>query len=125
MKTSELTGALLDYWVARAEGVTVERLLLPLAKSNLKICYVQPPGLLSGIFAPSSNWVQGGPLIEKYKIQIEAPRDYKINVTNWYAGVDGGEMSLFANGDTPLQAVCRVVVASKFGDEVPEAKGGV
>lgn len=122
MKTSELTGALLDYWVARAERKSVY------ADPN------SPHGTLfyddaestTGrfIWMPSRGWAQGGPLIEKYRLAL-APME------GWaaYHGDDGvmGQYWIDASawdgtrGDTPLQAICRAVVRAAFGDEVGEA----
>lgn len=100
MKTSELTGALLDYWVARAEGAA------PSADSQLK-------------FMPSTAWGQGGPIIEREKIMVA------WNASVWIAGVTDfverpeGHLS---KGPTALIAAMRAFVTSIFGDEVrPDA----
>jgi hypothetical protein len=53
MKTAELTGALLDYWVARALGMTHEQ-----------ADFVVPA------HSYSTNWSHGGPIIERERIMI-------------------------------------------------------
>jgi hypothetical protein len=103
MKTAELTGALLDYWVARAENKN--------AFMYEGVCFTGPmPGV--GIeYKPSERWGQCGPLIEKWKVELDR------SGTGWYADIwaCGGAL-----GDTPLQAICRAVVRAAFGDEVEE-----
>lgn len=113
MKTSELQGAQLDHWVARAEGKTVEIIhghcVHPVARYHDEIQYE--------MYKPSFDWAVGGPLIEKYEVDVD-----KIDAA-WYAiavyKVRARQAQ--ASGTTPLQAICRAVVRAAFGDEVPEA----
>lgn len=60
----------------------------------------------------STDWEQGGPLIEKYSLDIE-----KLG-SEWAAYPLDEFQRAF--GDTPLQAICRSVVRAAFGDEVPD-----
>lgn len=110
MKTAELTGALLDYWVARAEGRTAPRIANRYPSGQ--VCYTQMANISNYPYAPSVNWSQGGPLIEKYNLDID-----KIGPVQWLA-TDNGD--IYGIGDTPLQAICRAVVRAAFGDEVEE-----
>jgi len=71
-------------------------------------------------YSPSTDWAQGGPIIEREWINIEK----RINEMHWTASVvyedkehDGFERTE-AKGDTPLIAAMRCYVASKLGDEV-------
>jgi hypothetical protein len=57
----------------------------------------------------STNWAQGGPIIERERISITH------QVGRWAAQTDD---DLFAYGPTPLIAAMRCYVASKLGDEV-------
>ncbi|KAK1548204.1 hypothetical protein Q3G72_020677 [Acer saccharum] len=114
----------LDYWVARAEGfsigdVTVERVQRTDNFEYEKRVIVHWPSDRAE-FNPSTDWVKGGPLIERYKVFVKAPRDYSANRDHWVADIDGGDCSYFGKGDTPLQAICRAVVRAAFGDEVEE-----
>lgn len=102
MKTAELTGALLDYWVARAEGLNVYM--------DGELVEVEDKHENWRAYYPSTDWAQGGPLIEKYEISVDA------TFAMWAA--DTGPVS--GEGDTPLVAICRAVVRSVYGDEVPE-----
>jgi hypothetical protein len=143
MKTAELTGAQLDYWVAKAEGWRQERFgdgpddwewrSAPTAE--------EPDGLLmaDGNFVPSTDWGMGGPIIEREHIALYTDSDSDFVATEpWVAGFDikaesGTVWSEYSadsasiglehgqRGPTPLIAAMRAYVASKFGDEVPDA----
>ena len=101
MKTNELTGAALDWAVAKCEGT------------------LHDDGSVSDYYQPSVDWEQGGAIIECEEITVE------------YAGVwlgrcwkdSDGEEQIQIEGTTPLIAAMRCYVASKLGDEVevPEA----
>ena len=103
MKTSELTGAALDWAVAKCEGVTV----LPKMRGG---CYVTLDRGETVLLCYSTNWSQGGPIIEREGIQIARVGDA------WEAWVDADDV--FCKGTTPLIAAMRCYVASKLGDEV-------
>lgn len=117
MKTSELTGALLDYWVARAEGVNATirggrcTENLPLQRRDIAR-YTD--------FTPSTDWAQGGPIIERECIKL-MPILPSAHI--WFAQITHGatvaEFQIWrGQSDTPLVAAMRAYVASKFGDEV-------
>ena len=87
MKTSELTGAALDWAVAKCEGVDLTHGLTDDERY-------------------STNWAQGGPIIEREGMGV-----FKLGyVRGWASG--------FQSGPTPLIAAMRCHVASKLGDEV-------
>jgi hypothetical protein len=118
MKTSELTGAHLDYWVARAEGVPAEQLTLrPVPRTDWLICVRQRepsrafPVQLPKVLNYSTDWAQGGPLMAARMVEVLiAPYGRWLAQTALHS----------APGDTPLQAICRAVVRAAFGDEVEE-----
>lgn len=91
MKVSELQGAALDWAVARCEG--------GVGKNDL----------LGAWYAPSTDWAQGGPIIERERLAlfIEYPDDW---------GATDGNRRM--PGDTPLIAAMRCYVASKLGDDI-------
>lgn len=103
VKTSELTGLALDWAVAKCEEKGL------------------PGGYRTGMvergnFTPSTNWAQGGPLIEREKISVELkPHGY------WMASYQynyADEKRFLTLGDTPLIAAMRCFCASHIGDEV-------
>jgi hypothetical protein len=118
MKTSELTGAALDWAVAICEGwktVHVNGVLMlrhyhP-EKAHTPHCYVED-------FGYSTNWAQGGPIIEREKIRLDTTWNFEDGY--WSARMDtvGG----WWLGDTPLVAAMRCYVASQLGDtvDIPE-----
>jgi hypothetical protein len=102
MKTSELTGAALDWAVAKCEG---EQIYLPLLD---RIC---PDVGEPEFYDPSTNWSQGGPIIEREKITVE----YTGDPDTWCACIMADQE---VYGPTALIAAMRCNVASKLGDEV-------
>jgi hypothetical protein len=130
VKTAELTGTLLDYWVARAEGLTLEpyknghRVRNKDGEVLTWIGEGQPPFL--GLYAPSSNWSDGGQIIERERFIIDGHRlrrfGFKARHITERKPRNGSTAyrSSYAFGPTYLIAAMRAYVASKFGDEVPD-----
>ncbi|WP_431068189.1 phage protein NinX family protein [Ralstonia holmesii] len=93
MKVAELEGESLDIWVANVVG---------------------DPG---GLCSYSTEWEHGGPLIERLRICI----GYREVPPHWGADFQD-DVPYRWWGTNPLMAAMRAVVASKFGDEVPEVE---
>lgn len=110
MKTSELTGVALDWAVAKCEGVVTIRNFPGLA-------YI-PKGKRSYYkYTPSTNWKQGGPILERERISVEVT--CMASGFEWAARCDPLEGSKYGEyGPTPLIAAMRCYVASKLGDDV-------
>jgi hypothetical protein len=93
MKTSELTGAALDWAVSKCEK-----------DQNFY----------------STNWAQGGPIVEREGITLTQYDDYP----NWSATLYATDYNehTHVTAPTPLIAAMRCYVASKMGDtvEIPE-----
>ena len=109
MRVSELTGQALNWAVARCEG--------GVGKNQL----------LGAWYAPSTDWSQGGSIIERERIAVTCTPDA------WCAyahdglqdvvmhGVHAGKAYNWKhkqNAETPLVAAMRCYVTSKLGDEV-------
>jgi hypothetical protein len=106
VKTSELTGAALDWAVAKCKGIELEsgyynRLLVDGHMSKGQSMLVR--------YIPSTDWAQGGPIIEREGICL-----YLYGNAEWNAHVGGKE----STGPTPLIAAMRCYAVSKLGDEV-------
>lgn len=133
-KVSELEGALLDAAVAMTEDLTFE-IRKPTYRGvcfvgeRKEVCHVfglKIPGALP--FMPSSDWSDGGPLIERERISIVAFTGYNgEEPLRWWAQV--GDFGHFIDeglpgyqddrcGETPLIAAMRAFVSSKLGKEV-------
>ena len=115
IKTSELTGAALDWAVAESEG---ERYGPPTFRvhqnSKGATVYLNTGMQQSGIpYRPSTDWAQGGPIIEREGITLRSC----IDGAAWDAEL-AYEETILAPGPTPLIAAMRCYVASKLGDEV-------
>jgi hypothetical protein len=95
IKTSELTGVALDWAVSKCE----------------KNWTFEPDGCDSY----STDWAQGGPIIERERIEIFTHDE------EWFAYSSNSKPEDFP-GDTQLIAAMRCYVASQFGDtvDIPE-----
>jgi hypothetical protein len=131
IKTSELTGAALDWAVAKSKGITLYR-----SKEGkwMTADYGQfNPRHGAPWWHPSTNWGQGGPIIEREKIDLTAHLNY------WEAKlwanrevINGMPLaiatatlrsrrvsnSICMHEPMALVAAMRCYVASKLGDEV-------
>jgi hypothetical protein len=101
MKTAELTGALLDYWVAKAEGLVPDDFSLQVMDGMFSKC--------------SSEWEDGGPIIDRERIQFD-----DLDSIAYRATISREDAMYWADGQTHLIAAMRCYVASKYGDEVPD-----
>lgn len=110
IKTSELEGAALDWAVAIAIGCRA-------VASGYGLCWHSGDTKVSATNAwkPSTDWIQGGPLIEAYKLTL---RTDEPSASFMQGGVCCGYM-----GRTVLIAACRAIVASKLGDAVDVPEG--
>lgn len=115
MKTNELTGALLDYWTARAEGVLAADLEFRGAGTLCVRMLRNGPASIDGVMVLdySTNWAQGGPLLEKHQMELE------FDVRGFWRARTVKQLA-HMDGDAPLIAICRAVVRAAFGDEVGE-----
>ena len=124
MKTSELTGATLDWAVAKCEGIEVIAM-----KDELAI-FLDPAddGSLNEMpINYSSDWAQGGAIIEREEIELHVIPEIHIPENwadckpddKWCANIWPQDENLIkVSGPTPLIAAMRCYVASKLGDEV-------
>ena len=107
MKTSELTGAALDWAVAKCEGVPL--VLAPFTGARNFVILGQNMKPTIVMYEPSLYWAQGGPIIERERITPEWTGE------NWMAYIKHDDEFF---GPTPLIAAMRCYVASKLGDDV-------
>ena len=122
VKTAELIGPALDWAVAMAEGAKPERpqdgqvsfggvhMLCGVRKHRLRGEYD---------YSPSTDWSQGGELIEKYAVKIEHfPSETIASKANARIAMRSSGYLQAQSGPTPLVALCRAIVAAKLGDAV-------
>jgi hypothetical protein len=149
MKVSELEGPMLDYWVGKAMGLNCCVESFPTNPPEPRACWLMNGKLLDleyGPYAPSTNWGQGGPLIEANQIFLDPPHDMHVHggsragwhtEKEWNATVsarvrvywrpdDDREGFLKrgrvgrGKGATPLIAAMRAIVTSVYGEDVPD-----
>ncbi len=116
IKTSELTGAALDWAVAKCEGHE-SRCPWLLEKEGYAAWQSYENAWGNPLPNYSTGWTQGGPIIEREKISIME----ECNGT-WMGSIGGCtdlDMPLWQeHGPTPLIAAMRCYVASELGDTV-------
>lgn len=122
VRTSELAGQALDWAVAKAEGMTAHVAI----DGNIyasAACWIRDrrfcaPGA-SEVFKPSTDWTQGGPLLDKYDIALNGGlADGEMVIYATLRAVADNSPFATAAGPTRLIAVCRAIVAAKLGDVV-------
>lgn len=131
IKTSELTGAALDWAVAKSLGCELvmshdnfrriaagvwdkAKIDERLASMGNYGCYLDTVGNAQPIPTYHKDWAQGGPIIEREKIDLNYDLGDKMWNAHWY----GDTEYALQWGDTPLIAAMRCYVASRLGDEV-------
>lgn len=111
MKTSDLIGPPLGWAVAKAKSETYEDYRIEDdGLLHAKFCGTW----LSHSYSPSTDWAQGGPIIEREGMLIRPQPGYNL----WEAWKHGADEDHFSVGPTPLVAAMRCYVASKLGNEV-------
>jgi hypothetical protein len=113
IKTADLTGQALDWAVERALG-TSEFWFAP---DEFK------PQYESGESHYSTNWAQGGPIIEREQLSLDLTSSQYDSATDSCIALDSPEWwsskgDTTSRGPTPLIAAMRCFVASRLGDEV-------
>ena len=101
IKTQDLTGAALDWAVAKCEGA------LPGSYDDWKQTWPRY----------STNWAQGGPIIDRMVregLRLMGYKSLPTDPTSCQAQIG----NIVTGGQTPLIAAMRAYVASKLGDEV-------
>ena len=110
MKVSELTPPELNLWVAKTICKDVRW-----DDSAMQYCATEVSAEF--LFMPSTDWEDAGPLIEGRSVRLYPEGG------GWRAQARG-EIGYgpWGFGSTPLIAVCRAIVASVYGEEVPDAE---
>ena len=110
MKTSELQGAALDWAVAKCEG-KLGTFDFYLHESTG--AFMLESGDVSFLYSPSTQWKEGGPIIEREITRVENLGDGR-----WAAYKNSKDETHRLTGPTMLTAGLRCFIASRLGDEV-------
>jgi hypothetical protein len=114
MRTDELTGAAFDWAVAKCEGLEVY------IDDGMVRLVGQPFDRKYAFWTPSTDWAQGGPIIERERLLIQPELGKEGAGNAWYCVAITPHD---AYGATPLIAAMRCYVASKLGDEIETPEG--
>jgi hypothetical protein len=104
VKVSEATNIQLDWMVANAEGLDYNR--------------IDGSGWTTDCFTPSTDWSQGGPIIEREWLHVEPWPSASVEEHRWSCTQYDLPVPIGTLGPTPLIAAMRCYVASKLGSEV-------
>ena len=111
MRTNELSGAALDWAVAEAEGFFKDD-MASVRNGVVDVFYFDE-------YSPSTDWAQGGAIIERERICLEDAAGMYWVATMQYQNDDYDLIyQAEEQGTTPLVAAMRCYVASCLGDEV-------
>lgn len=112
MKTSELTGAALDWAVAKCER-RKPTYYKGIVRATASPEFPDSAPMFGPELSYSTDWVQGGPIIEREIAKIERFSDALWEATAFTKNAQ----DFVHSGPTPLIAAMRCYVASKLGDE--------
>lgn len=110
MKTIEMTGAALDWAVAKCEGWIDD--------CNGWLYQATLQEVAEGSYKPSTNWAQGGPIIEREWLDITPWPNESREDMRWRCQQHDSANDCAQYGETPLIAAMRCYVCSVLGDEV-------
>jgi len=117
MKTSELSGAALDWAVALCEGWQPERVSDD--RGEYWWFFKDSRGMNPKHYHPSTHWGLAGAVIEREKIATR----FDLEEQEWQATIAAEDEWVYGWGTTPLIAAMRCYVASKLGDEIELPEG--
>lgn len=125
IKTTELTGAALDWAVAKAvkpdsdSGEVTQKTVVRNGEVIIE-CQIYGDPLSLTLWRPSRAWAQGGPLIEQRRIVVWHGTIYRSHddASRDCAAKHHGMLEPEAYGATYLEAACRAIVAAKLGETV-------
>lgn len=115
MRVDDLAGAILDYWVGRAEGLAVSLL----SGNGMSYCRLDVPYEGYSVYVPTHNWQLLGPILKRQNYLLYPRRDASTGERVWLAEV---QMNPLFHGmyidPEPELALCRLRVAEAFGEAV-------
>ena len=124
VKVSQLSGPALDWSVGIAEEIPS----MHLVDKPGKICVYGEVNGINFPFQPSTDWSQGGQIIERERINIEGKVGWSPGSNAFgpyfkaWQGLHHDDPDVSEYGPTPLIAALRCYVASKLGTEITVPK---
>lgn len=121
MKTNELKGAWLDYWVAHSQGVVKACLeIRQVPRTDDFMCVRLPLATHQHAMTVnySTNWGLCGSILDKYRVTID--HDGFIGPVMCSVFDNDKAQWLSIEGKDAREAVCRAIVLLRFGNEVAD-----
>ena len=115
IKVQDLIGPALDWAVAKCNGREIHYYVDDPFKREPWLVFDGIADMPLHAYTPSTDWAQGGPIIERECIAVSCIHTTGYTPNTWDAK---HPQRVYANGPTPLIAAMRCYVASKLGDEV-------
>lgn len=130
MKIQDLTGEQLDEWVARAKGFKLTPYPKEFKEAGFhvrndknEILYSVGNPDATNAFSPTTNASRCFDLISQFYLEVFPVREAEGTVWYSFSIKPGPDDDLEPQqGTSPELAICRAVVASVYGEEVPESK---
>ena len=113
IRTQDLIGPALNWAGAKANDTMVR-----IASSGTVYAFKSGNPVM---WNPSDSWAQGGPIIERERIELKIPEAKEFG--QWMALIaDASGDYIHRSGPTPLIAAMRCFIQSRLGDkvEIPE-----
>jgi Protein of unknown function (DUF2591) len=130
MKVAELTGVLLDYWTARADGRTAKILKPGDTINSMRVkeemCAVLTPGYDDWWQPFHVYWGSCGEILERERFVIDGHSirrgGFHVRHVNEFIGKRGAHryVSSYGFAKTMLVAAMHAYITSKFGAELPD-----
>lgn len=107
VNTSDLIGYALDWAVGKSVSDKNDQVYEQRLLRQYRV------GPFGKVFNPSSDWSQGGPLIDTYAIGFSG-----FDADNWQAFASPENVSYYSLGPSHLIAACRLIVFAELGGRV-------
>ena len=124
IKVSEASGAVLDWMVAKCEGYQAEGRVFLYGEPSKHVRIANQCGMehthhysFEALF--STDWAQGGPIIERAGISLtQQAHEPGLWWASFCGALDFGQHNNAQYATTPLIAAMRCYVSSRLGDDV-------
>jgi hypothetical protein len=119
MNVADLTGAALDYWVARSLHDFVREIHFTDSGETVSIRGNDHGRVWDGRFTPSTSWEAAASVLERAQ-RLEVRERKEHGAAHCVAEFEGGHRTVEGRGDSLRVALLRAFVESRYGDSVEE-----
>lgn len=116
LRVEELSNVQLDAMVAHVEGWTTRTRSERNGEAWNMVCWLYDEANGYGVkrFQPSTDWADGGPIIEREQVSLHPPTE----TSDWGAVGPASLTVTRMSGPTPLVAAMRAFLAARVGETV-------